>query len=318
MVWAPDSPDLWAPDSATPNRWAPDSGGHLTLGRAVDLFLAAKAAEGAAAKTLEWYGMILRRAVCGLGEERPIEQLAGPELRAWILELRSTLSPISVAGYVRTLKVFGNRLAAEELAQAAALRTLRKPRVPDKLVEPISDDAMRRLLAVADVRDRAILLLLLDCGLRVSEAAGLRLGDLRPDGTLKVLGKGAKERIVPVGGTARTAIVRYMGQRGAGAPDEPLFLGRRGDNPMSARRVGTSRLTTSRQRFGNSPREGSRSRSTRRRRRSISSPRSVRPGARGSRTPTATCSASARDRSPAGLTQADVDATRNGSTTAIT
>jgi site-specific recombinase XerD len=124
--------------------------------------------------------------------------------------------------------VFGNWLAAEELAQAAALRTLRKPRVPDKLVEPISDDAMRRLLAISDVRDRAILLLLLDCGLRVSEAAGLRLGDLRPDGTLKVMGKGAKERIVPVGGTARTAIVRYMGQRGAGAPDEPLFLGRRG------------------------------------------------------------------------------------------
>jgi hypothetical protein len=82
MEWAPDSPDLWAPDSATPNRWAPDSGGHLTLGRAVDLFLAAKAAEGAAAKTLEWYGMILHRAIRGLGEERPVEQLAGPELRA--------------------------------------------------------------------------------------------------------------------------------------------------------------------------------------------------------------------------------------------
>ena len=126
MVWARDSPDLWAPDSANPNRWAPDSGGHLTLGRAVDLFLAAKAAGGAAAKTLEWYGMILRRAVRGLGEDRPIEQLAGPELRAWILELRATLSPISVAGYVRTLKVFGNWLAAEELAQAAALPTLRK------------------------------------------------------------------------------------------------------------------------------------------------------------------------------------------------
>jgi site-specific recombinase XerD len=229
MVWAPDSPDLWAPDSATPVRWAPDSGGHLTLGRAVDLFLAAKAAEGAAAKTLEWYGMILRRAVRGLGEDRPIEQLAGPELRAWILELRSTLSPISVAGYVRTLKVFGNWLAAEELAQAAALRTLRKPRVPDKLVERIGDDAMRRLLAIADVRDRAILLLLLDCGLRVSEAAGLRLGDLRPDGTLKVMGKGAKERIVPVVGTARTAIVRYMGQRGAGA--------RRAALPRSTRRA---------------------------------------------------------------------------------
>jgi len=173
MVWAPDSPDLWAPDSATPNRRAPDSGGHLTLGRAVDLFLAAKAAEGAAAKTLEWYGMILRRAVRGLGEERPIEQIAGPELRAWILELRATLSPISVAGYVRTLKVLGNWLAAEELAQAAAFRTLRKPRVPDKLVEPISDDTMRRLLAIADVRDRALLLLLLDDVKRIFELAEL-------------------------------------------------------------------------------------------------------------------------------------------------
>ena len=75
MVWAPDSPDLWAPDSATPNRWAPDSGGHLTLGRAVDLFLAAKAAEGAAAKTLTWYGMILRRLVTSLGGGRPADSL---------------------------------------------------------------------------------------------------------------------------------------------------------------------------------------------------------------------------------------------------
>jgi len=199
----------------------------------VDLFLAAKAAEGCSPKTVEWYGMILRRAVSGLGGDRPIEQLAAPKVRAWILELRSTLAPISVAGYVRTLKVFGNWLAAEELAEVPALRSLRKPRVPYKLVEPIGDDVMRRLLAIAGVRDRAILLLLLDCGLRVSEAAGLRLGDLRPDGTLKVRGKGAKERIVPLGGTARTAIVRYMGQRGAGAPDEPLFLGRRG--PLDGR-----------------------------------------------------------------------------------
>jgi hypothetical protein len=121
MVWAPDSL-IFGHLIRRPHI------DHLTLGRAVDLFLAAKAAEGAAAKTLEWYGMILRRAVRGLGEERPIEQLAGPELRAWILELRATLSTISVAGYVRTLKVFGNWLAAEELAQAAALRTLRKRR----------------------------------------------------------------------------------------------------------------------------------------------------------------------------------------------
>jgi hypothetical protein len=45
-----------------------------------------EAAEGAAAKTLEWYGVILHRAIRGLGEDCPIDQFAGPELRAWILE----------------------------------------------------------------------------------------------------------------------------------------------------------------------------------------------------------------------------------------
>src|SRR5258707_12679162 len=101
MVWAPDSPDLWAPDSATPHRWAPDSGGHLTLGRAVDLFLAAKAAEGAAAKTLEWYRMILVRAVRRFGDPRPVDAITAGGLRAWLLELRSTLPPESVARYGR-------------------------------------------------------------------------------------------------------------------------------------------------------------------------------------------------------------------------
>jgi len=47
MVWAPDSTDLRAADSGHPDLWASDSRGQLTLGRAVELFLAAKAAEGA-------------------------------------------------------------------------------------------------------------------------------------------------------------------------------------------------------------------------------------------------------------------------------
>lgn len=228
MQWAPDSPDLWAPDSGRPRTWATDSFEHLTLGRAVDLFLGAKAAEGASPKTITWYRMILARAVRAFGADLPVDRLTGPNLRAWLLELRTTLAPVSVAGYVRTLKVLGNWLLAEELAEAAALRALHKPRVPDKLIESVPDDTLRRLLGLATVRDRAILLLLLDTGLRVSEAAGVRLGDLRPDGSVKVMGKGAKERIVPIGSTARGAIVRYLGQRGPGTPDAPLFLGRRG------------------------------------------------------------------------------------------
>ncbi len=233
MVWAPDSTDLWASDSPRPDLWASDSKGRLILGRAVELFLAAKAAEGASPRTIEWYRMITVRLVRSLGAERAVDGLDPAELRAWLVELRKTLAPVSVAGYVRTLRVLGNWLAAEGLAEAAALRGLRRPRVPHKVIEPIADDLLRRLLSVCSVRDRAIVLLMLDTGLRVSEMAAIRLGDLRPDGTLKVHGKGSRERMVPVGSTARQAIVRYLGQRGPGKPDDALFLGRRGE--ISAR-----------------------------------------------------------------------------------
>jgi site-specific recombinase XerD len=177
--------------------------------------------------------MILVRLLRAIGSERAVDGLDPAELRAWLVELRTTLAPVSVAGYVRTLRVLGNWLAAEGLAEAAALRGLRRPRVPHKVIEPVADDVLRRLLAICSVRDRAIVLLMLDTGLRVSEVAGLRLGDLRPDGTLKVRGKGSRERMVPAGSTARQAIVRYLGQRGPGGPDDTLFLGRRGE--ISAR-----------------------------------------------------------------------------------
>ncbi len=57
---------------------------------------------------------------------------------------------------------------------------------------------------------------------------GLQVGDLRPDGTIRVMGKGSKERIVPLGATARRALLRYVAERGAARAADPLFMGRRG------------------------------------------------------------------------------------------
>lgn len=237
MQWAPDSPDKWAPDLGARNEWAPDSPtAPLTLGTAVQHFLTAKAAEGASPKTIEWYRMVLGRVARDLSPRRPLEALTPHELRSWLLGLRATLSPISVAGYVRGLKAFGNWCATEELAEARALRTLRRPQVPHKLVEPLSDEALRRLLHAASVRDRAIMLLLLDTGLRLSELAGLRYCDLRPDGGMKVMGNGSRERIVPVGNAARQALLRYLRQSDRRDPSEPIFRSRRG-GALAARGV---------------------------------------------------------------------------------
>ncbi len=153
----------------------------LSLGRAAEVFCAAKDAEGLSPRTIAWYAMILERLTGRFGAERAVDELAPAELRAWLVELRATLAPVSIAGYVRGLRAVGNWLATDGLADARTLRTLARPRVPHKVMEPLSDADLRRLLAVADVRDRAILLLLLDTGLRVSEAAGISLGDLRAE-----------------------------------------------------------------------------------------------------------------------------------------
>jgi hypothetical protein len=76
----------------------------IGIGAATDFFCAAKAAEGASPRTVEWYRMILIRAVHRFGDQRPVDAIAAAELRAWLLELRSSLAPESIAGYVRGSK----------------------------------------------------------------------------------------------------------------------------------------------------------------------------------------------------------------------
>jgi hypothetical protein len=141
MRSAPDSTHICAPDSFGASAIALDSWGVLAIGigAATDFFCAAKAAEGASPRTVEWYRMILIRAVRRFGDQRPIDAITAAELRAWLLELRSSLAPESIAGYVRGLKAFGNWCVAEELAEALGFRALRRPHVPRRLIAPFSE-----------------------------------------------------------------------------------------------------------------------------------------------------------------------------------
>jgi hypothetical protein len=118
MRSAPDSTPTCAPDSFDAPGIALDSGGVLAIGigAATDFFCAAKAAEGASPRTVEWYRMILVRAVRRFGEARPVDAIPAAELRAWLLDLRASLAPESIAGYVRGLKAFGNWCAARPSA----------------------------------------------------------------------------------------------------------------------------------------------------------------------------------------------------------
>ena len=79
------------------------------------------------------------------------------------------------------------------------------------------------------LRDRAVLETLYSCGIRVSELTGMNVGDLDLAGGLaRVLGKGGKERIVPVGSFAGSALAAYLDERGTPPPGTPLILNARG------------------------------------------------------------------------------------------
>jgi site-specific recombinase XerD len=238
VLRSPDTYDLRSPDSSPRNAWSLDSEpARLTFSAAIEAFLTARAAEGASPATITWYRMVLGRAARDLGPRRQLDALTPDEVRAWLVTLRKTLAPISVAGYVRGLKAFGNWCAAEQLAEGHALRSLRRPHVPHKLIEPLTDEALHRLVALGSVRDRAIVLLLLDTGLRVSELAGLRMGNLRPDGSVKVMGKGARERIVPVGNAARQALLRYLRAGEPLGPEDFILRSDRGGRPLDAKGI---------------------------------------------------------------------------------
>lgn len=116
---------------------------------------------------------------------------------------------------------------------------LRPPKAPRRLPKALTIEQVERLLAAPSgdeplgIRDRALLELLYATGARVSEAVGLDVDDLAHGDVLRLRGKGSKERIVPIGSFARTAVDAYLtrvrpGLAAKGRASARLFLGARG------------------------------------------------------------------------------------------
>ena len=136
----------------------------------------------------------------------------------WIYQINwITLSPFTVQGRVRALKAFSSWLFREGYIEQNILSNVKLPKVPIKIIEPLMASEIDRLvsfhnqLTALGSRDVAILITLLDTGLRISELANLPLEDAHvEEGYLKVVGKGNKERIVPLGGLSQRILYRYL------------------------------------------------------------------------------------------------------------
>ncbi|MBX2873415.1 MAG: site-specific tyrosine recombinase XerD [Saprospiraceae bacterium] len=147
----------------------------------------------------------------------------------------------SQARLLSAIKTFYKYLLMEDLIQVDPTSLLEGPRLPRKIPEVLSYEEIQRMIASIDlsephgVRNRAMLETLYACGLRVSELIDLRISNLYLDiGFVKVLGKGNKERIVPIGEEAVKHISYYReGVRRSMMNIHPehtnfLFLNRRG------------------------------------------------------------------------------------------
>ncbi len=181
-------------------------------------------------------------------------------LRTWLGELARVVSPPTIARKLASLRAFFAYLEREGIARENPAKLLSSPKLRRKLPTFVNASAAGEVMQaplstsapVAErLRDAALLELLYGSGLRVSELCALDLDHLSLEsGEVRVLGKGRKERIVPLGSKASAAIESYLAQRGelvnqrGSQHPRALFLGRRGT------RLGVRRVQTLVQRYG--------------------------------------------------------------------
>jgi integrase/recombinase XerC len=211
----------------------------------VDAWLTRLASERKASPhTIDGYRRDLAKLIAYMERQQlaAFDKLDAHRMRGFIAsEHRAGLSPKSLQRLLSSCRSLFRQLTREGLLSHDPLAGVRGPKVHRKLPEVLDvDEATTLVEAEGDdalgVRDRAMLELFYSSGLRLSELTGLRWLDLDLDaGEVRVLGKGRKMRIVPVGRHAIAAL-RALGDAEGRVPDSPVFRGRNGA-PISPRTV---------------------------------------------------------------------------------
>jgi integrase/recombinase XerD len=223
-----------------------DSSAQLVSG-AEDFLVWLAVEKGRSANTLEAYRRDLGRYCDHLGRrDRTLIDATGDDVIAFVHVLVGEgLAPASVTRTLVAVRGLHRFLVAEEIRVDDPAAEVEMPRVPRGLPKALTLDEVTDLIesVVGDDpvarRDRAIIETLYGTGVRISELVGMSSGDIDlHDGLLRVMGKGSKERIVPIGRHAAAALEAWLAPTGRGAmePDrwarrddaDAVFLNQRG------------------------------------------------------------------------------------------
>ncbi|MCB2124607.1 MAG: tyrosine recombinase XerC [Rhodobacteraceae bacterium] len=214
------------------------------------------ALDGAAANTVKAYrtdvtgflAFLAQHHGESLGPAR-LARASQADMRSWMAHERGRgTSARSLARALSAVKGFTRWLAEREGFEPTAVLAARSPKFRRKLPRPLTEDAAREVIGVVGskpredwvaARDAAVVTLLYGCGLRISEALSLTGAESPLPDTLRIRGKGGKERIVPVLPAARAAVAAYVRLCPfpvEGEPAAALFRGARG-GPLNARLI---------------------------------------------------------------------------------
>lgn len=194
------------------------------------------AERGRSANTLAAYRRDLDaywRRLCDVGLD--LQTVTGADIEAYVAARRAAAAPSSVARQLAAIRMLHRFLAAEGLRPDDPTGDLEGVRVPAGLPKPLAEAEVASLLDAVTgsdpvaLRDRALLEFLYATGARISEVCGLSIGDVDLEHrTARLYGKGAKERLVPVGRVAVQAMGEWLGDAGRRYL-EPIRWARRGD-----------------------------------------------------------------------------------------
>jgi len=184
-------------------------------------FLIAGKVEGKSRKTTHGYSDLIARFILfALNHEFPrrIQDLTASHIRLFLLSLQERgLSPATVNAYYRTLNTYFAWLVTEGYLEKSPLNKIKPPKVPKQVMKPYTLQDIKALLDLCsgnrflELRNRAIILMFIDTGLRLFELADIQLHHIDLDKeTIRVMGKGAKERIVRIGKNTQKALLRYL------------------------------------------------------------------------------------------------------------
>ena len=174
--------------------------------------------KGASPATLDAYQRDLQRFIEAMGEMASTDSLEYQSIVSYLNQLVELgFAPSSLKRNVAAIKSFCAFMVNDGLAANNVAGILKMPKVPAHLPQTLSIEQISKLLDQAfeltplGIRNKAALELLYGCGFRVSELVNLDLAECNLDGGLiRVFGKGSKERMVPIGGTALSALTIYL------------------------------------------------------------------------------------------------------------